>query len=117
MDIKMFINLLPHDVVVMPTSMSRRMIFPKQNAYARVKVLSQTIGVINGVQIFKEKFGPVFMSDKSEFPDPRDGVYIIVSRFVRDALPHRKDLVCPSGKLRTSKGKLIGVIGFSVRWD
>jgi len=69
----------------------------------RISELVTDIGEIEGVPISSTKWG-----ETSEVPTYVEGTYYIVSQLVKNALPHRKDLLVPKGVVRDDKGNIIG---------
>lgn len=61
---------------------------------------------VNGIDLYRPVFGEV-----TGLPEYFEGVYLLVSAMVREALPLRKDLVSPSQLLRNDKGEVIGCLG------
>lgn len=90
----MFINLTPHRVNIIGLGS-----LAKCNTPARVVSSEAKSGNIEGVKAYVQRNRRVV-----DLPDPREGVYLIVSSIVRHALPNRKDLVSPYG-LKRGKGK------------
>lgn len=61
---------------------------------------------VDGIDLYRPVFGEV-----TGLPDYSEGVYLLVSTMVREALPLRKDLVSPGQLLRNDKGEVIGCLG------
>lgn len=61
---------------------------------------------VEGVNLYRTVFGPV-----TGLPDYEEGVYLLVSTMVREALPLRHDLVSPGQLLRDDDGNVIGCLG------
>lgn len=59
-----------------------------------------------GIDAYRSEYGGVV-----GLPDKEDGIYLIVSAMVRNALPDRSDLCSPGRLLRDPDGKPIGSIG------
>ena len=76
---------------------------------ARVSTNQVKVGDMFGFPLKKEFHGHVF-----DLPDYNEGVFLIVSRLVKAALPDRVDLIVPdtANACRDDKGKIIGVSGF-----
>jgi hypothetical protein len=101
------INLTPHAINETLTGKT----YQTSGIIARVsQTLSDTGMTIDGVPLFHRKFG-----DVTDLPDARDGVYLIVSAMVADAVPHRHDLISPGDLVRDDKGQPIGCKGFITR--
>jgi len=61
----------------------------------RVSCESRKVGVIEGVDIYENVYGEV-----TGLPEFEEGTYYVVSAMVRQALPHRKDLLSPGQLIR-----------------
>lgn len=61
---------------------------------------------VEGVDLYRTVFGEV-----TGLPDHEEGVYLLVSTMVREALPLRSDLVSPGQLLRDDDGNVIGCLG------
>ena len=61
---------------------------------------------VDGIDLYRPIFGEV-----TGLPDYEEGVYLLVSAMVREALPLRSDLVSPGQLLRNDKGEVIGYLG------
>lgn len=61
---------------------------------------------VEGVDMYRTVFGEV-----TGLPDYEEGVYLLVSAMVREALPLRSDLVSPGQLLRDDDGNVIGCLG------
>lgn len=61
---------------------------------------------VEGVDMYRPVFGEV-----TGLPDYEEGVYLLVSAMVREALPLRSDLVSPGQLLRDNDGNVIGCLG------
>lgn len=72
----------------------------------RVSCESRKVGVIEGVDIYENVYGEV-----TGLPEFEEGVYYVVSAMVRQALPHRKDLLSPGQLIRNEAGQPIGCLG------
>lgn len=60
----------------------------------------------DGIDLYRTVFGEV-----TDLPDYEEGVYLLVSTMVREALPLRSNLVSPGQLLRNDKGEVIGCLG------
>lgn len=58
-----------------------------------------------GIDMYRISYGDVAL------PDYEDGVFLVVSFMVRQALPERSDLCSPGRLLRNSEGQPIGCVG------
>ena len=53
------------------------------------------------------------MSHIQNLPAPADGTFYIVSTIVAFYVPHRSDLLVPTGNVRSRNGVIVGCTGFS----
>lgn len=60
---------------------------------------------VDGIDLYRPVFGEV-----TGLPDYEEGVYLLVSTMVREALPLRSDLVSPGQLLRNDDGNVIGCL-------
>ena len=72
----------------------------------RVSCESRKVGTIEGVDIYENVYGEV-----TGLPEYQEGTYYVVSAMVRQALPHRKDLLSPGQLIRNEAGQPIGCLG------
>ena len=103
------VNRTPHDINVIldgqPVTYARP---ASKEDIARVSVTKTRIGTLaNGVPVYRAIYGEV-----GGLPEQEEGVLHIVSTMVRNALPHRLDLLSPSDLLRDAAGQPIGTDGF-----
>jgi hypothetical protein len=98
-----FVNLTPHTINEVTTGLN----LPPSGVVARVAVSNTVIDVINGVEIYATTYGEVL-----DLPEPKLGVYYIVSSLVLLACPDRKDLLAPGEIVRNADGQPIGCKGF-----
>ena len=61
---------------------------------------------VDGIDLYRPVFGEV-----TGLPDYEEGVYLLVSTMVREALPLPSDLVSPGKLLRDDDGNVIGCLG------
>jgi len=61
------------------------------------------IGEIDGIPIMNTHFGPVH-----DLPNKEEGVFLIVSPIVANALSDRDDLLVPDALVRDAQGNVIG---------
>ena len=109
-------NRTPHPLTIINAS-GEAIIFPKPDAgvsIPRVSTETETVGVVDGVNIYKTNFGEVV-----NLPEPSlDGDdFYIVSRLVISAcadhgVPHAH-LLAPGPLLRDQEGRIIGAEGLS----
>jgi len=101
----MILNLTPHSITDTVTNTT----FPPHGSTVpRVATTSIQVGDIDGIPLFATTFG-----DVQDAPPIQDGVFYIVSLLVKQALPHRKDLLSPGTLVRDDKGNPIGCKGFN----
>ncbi len=103
------INLTPHDVVLI-ISEERSVTFPSYAAVRPIpRVSSRTVsdGDIDGFPLTRTEYGEV-----ENLPEPKDGVWYIVSAMVAGRCPDRRDLVIPNEAVRDEKGRIIGCRSF-----
>lgn len=72
----------------------------------RVSCESRKVDVVEGVDIYENIYGEV-----TGLPEYEEGVYYVVSAMVRQALPHRKDLLSPGQLIRNEAGQPVGCLG------
>lgn len=72
----------------------------------RVSCESRKVGTIEGVDIYENVYGEV-----TGLPEYQEGTYYVVSAMVRQALPHRKDLLSPGQLIRNEAGQPVGCLG------
>ena len=101
----MIINLTPHVINIINIHqeyMNEELIHPS-GIIARVSEQSKHFCFIGEVEIIKKVLGVV-----ENLPEPKDGVFYIVSAMVRMAAPERKDILSPGDQVRDMEGKIIG---------
>ena len=72
-----------------------------------------------GIPVVEQQLGKVsiFRQESDEelpFPERDQDVFYVVSLYVAQALPYRKDLLVPVGQLRDEKGRIVGCEGLAV---
>ena len=123
------INLTPHTVYVIQErdgKMFRRSFFSKGEAHVssmrdKAYDLMISMGHVdtgNDYQLVGESL-PITVSymilgKVTGLPDEEDGTVYIVSRIVKNAIPHRSDCLVPDDILRDEKGVIIGCRGFAL---
>lgn len=103
-----FVNLTPHDVTVIKGN-GQSMTIPKSGDVARCSQTRKDVDQINDIMLSVTQFG-----DVEGLPEPRWGVWFIVSALVRAGVPHRKDVLSPGALVRDDAGNVIGCQGFDV---
>ena len=72
----------------------------------RVSCESRKVDVVEGIDIYEVVYGEV-----TGLPEYQEGIYYVVSAMVRQALPHRRDLLSPGQLIRSESGQPIGCLG------
>jgi hypothetical protein len=105
-----FVNLTPHDISVVSPVQSVKT-YVKSGTIARVSQESAVAFTVDDVEISDVVYGEVI-----GLPDQSDGVYLIVSGMIKDAVKKsgsvRTDIVSPGDLVRNSDGVVIGCKGF-----
>lgn len=105
------INLTPHGVNVYDEKRTFVGSIGASGDVARVDVKREYYGFLSS-----EFPAPVYYTTSGNvigLPDQRDGVLLLVSTLVREALKGRLDLLSPGDAIRDEKGVVIGCIGFT----
>lgn len=95
-------NLTPHAIIIHMKD-NKRIEIPASGKVARCNSTSAIVGEWEGIPLALTKFGEV-----TDLPEQEDGVILIVSALVRQALRHRGDLASPSDLVRDEQGNIIG---------
>ena len=112
-----FLNLTPHDVVVIDDT-GPTMALPPTGTVARV--VDDVVGTAwlqsrehpNAAPLRISEFGG---SRPGGLPPARDGVILVASRVVVAQHPERRDLMFPHPLVRDEHGSIMGCSGFA-RW-
>ena len=114
------INLTPHTINVQNET-GDFVAFPPSGKVARVSAQLTPVNVAEyGEKITELAFGERFLVSSQEFgavtglPEPEYGVLYLVSGLVRQAVPHRFDVLSPGELIRNEAGQPIGCDGFTV---
>lgn len=103
-------NLTPHEVCIYKlngTTPDLDVVIEAGEEVARVSCEYQKVDKrVDGIDLYRTVFGEV-----TGLPEYSDGVYLLVSAMVREALPLRSDLVSPGQLLRNDEGHVIGCLG------
>lgn len=103
-------NLTPHEVKIYKlngTVPDLDVVIEAGGAVARVSCEYIKVDKkVEGIDMYRTVFGEV-----TGLPDYEEGVYLLVSTMVREALPLRSDLVSPGQLLRDNDGNVIGCLG------
>jgi hypothetical protein len=98
-----FKNYTPHTITIYGAKLP--MVLPSEGC-ARIETKNISEAQINEVPLKTV----LHSNEVTGLPEPKAGVYYIVSLFVALAAPERQDLVCP-GKLVRNKGYAMGCEG------
>lgn len=110
---KQVINLTPHRIdIVNSDGVIICSIPPSNNLLpARLPEIEEIVGIVNingiDIPVIRKSWGNI------ELPEPQTGTLFIVSNIVKQAFPHRRDLVTPI-TLRDSNGQIIGCVKFQI---
>lgn len=103
-------NLTPHEVCIYDmngTVPDLNLVIEAGEEVARVSCEYIKVDKrVEGAELYRTVFGEV-----TGLPDYEEGVYLLVSAMVREALPLRSDLVSPGQLLRDDDGNVIGCLG------
>ncbi len=99
-----FFNCTPHPVNLVNDDGTVRATFEPSH---QVRVDEKIVRI-------DEFFSRVEYGEVVGLPPVVEGVYLIVSRLVKSALPDRPDLVCPAELVRDARGNVIGCKSFSL---
>jgi len=109
-----FVNLTPHEIVVVGENKEVKTVILPSGEIARVKIKQEFTTTVEGIPVVKTIFYEV-----EGLPEPQSDTIYIVSSLVAQAVPHREDVVAPDtspeGVVRDSEGRIIGVKRFQ-KW-
>lgn len=100
------INLTPHAITVLGQNGEVILAIAPSGQVARVSQTREIVGSINGIPVYRSKYGAV-----TGLPESVDGVALIVSALVRLASPGRADVYSPGELVRDASGQPIGCRG------
>lgn len=104
------LNLTPHAVTVLLDG--RPVVVPPTHPPARCQEALTPAGVIDTeagrFPLLESSFGAV-----EDLPEPAPGVWYVVSRFVAEAVPLRRDVVVPARVDRDERGQVVSCRGFA----
>lgn len=100
------VNLTPHTLNIQ--NANGEMVTIPSTGLARCKTKDVLSHTFMGINIYKVEFGAV-----EGLPDPEYGTVYVVSMLVRNAVPHRYDVVSPGMLIRDENGNPTGCIGLS----
>jgi len=100
-------NLTPHVLTLMLGPGDGPVVtLPPSGIVPRRAVIRREAGTVAGLPVTVEALGPV-----EGLPAPEDGVGLIVSRLVAEAVPERADVFAPGEAVRDGAGRIIGARG------
>lgn len=102
-DVINIINLTPYTVHIMPDGPDGQITTIPSSGEARATTTREHYGTINGIQIYRTKFGAV-----QGLPEPQPNTIYIVSSITALAVPHRDDVFIPDDIVRDEQGRVIG---------
>lgn len=106
------VNLTPHMVTVVDESSRVIQRWPRAAQPARVDAVRVRVAAVAGVPE-----GVPLMSEertRANLPEPREGVWFIVSSVVVSAHPERRDLLVPSDLVRNGQGVVTACRSFVI---
>ena len=121
------INLTPHTVnlIFAENGKTYRRSLPSEGE-ARAETIKKALvpkyilmettgedGLLYG-EMFPIPVNRVVFGDVVGLPEAEDGIFYIVSRIVKNAIPHRSDCLVPDDIVRDDKGVIIGCRGFAL---
>lgn len=98
----MFINLTPHDIVIVRDGIED-FIIPASGTVARLSTETVTVGDIDGIPVTATKYGEI-----TGLPPVTPGNVYIVSALVAGRCPARTDVFIPNESVRDERGRIIG---------
>ncbi len=97
------INKTPHAVQIIKNGKIIRT-YEKGDSQIRLAVKTvQDTPLLDGTPTSRTEFG-----EPEGLPNPKEGVFYIVSQLVKNALPNRTDLLVPAEVIRDEQGNVIG---------
>ena len=104
-------NLTHHPVIIYKNGSVYRS-FQPEGVTPRCQEERVQIGEIDGIPIMTTQFGTVY-----DLPNKQEGVFLIVSPIIANALPDRNDLLVPDILVRNNQGHIIGCEALSrIKW-
>lgn len=107
------INLTPHRIDIVNSDGVIVFSIPPSSSSlpARLPETEEIVGTVsvNGIDIpiVRKSWGSI------ELPEPQEGTLFIVSNIVKQAFPHRSDLITPV-TVRDSNGQIVGCVKFQI---
>ncbi len=108
------INLTPHALNI-KTSDGQVLKLDPSGDVARVNTINKPVFSLDTGN--NDTFIPVHVvlfGDVIGLPSPQDGVFLIVSRIVKNAVPTRRDVLVPGAPIRNDDGVIIGADGLTL---
>ena len=102
----MIVNLTPHAITVVRPGAELGEIFKPDGSVARVTATRELSRTVDGIPVFRSTYGKV-----EGLPGEVPGTYWLVSAMVRQAVPHRRDVLSPGELIRDDKGQPTGCRG------
>jgi hypothetical protein len=97
------VNLTPHDIHICDADGRIVRTIHRSGNQARCAVSSVEVGQVDGIPLVTTQFGEV-----SGLPEPQSSMLYLVSLLVRQAVPHRLDVVSPGDMVRDGNGQIVG---------
>ncbi|MCY9577942.1 hypothetical protein [Paenibacillus alvei] len=97
------VNLTPHTINIMPDGTDGDVTSIPSSGEARATTTREHYGTINGIQVYRTKFGTV-----QGLPKPQKDTIFIVSSITAQAVPEREDVFIPDDIVRDEQGRVIG---------
>ncbi len=98
-------NLTPHALSLV-SSVGSVVVIPPSGVVPRRETIRQTVAAVAGLPVVAEALGRVV-----GLPDPEEGVVLVVSRLVAEAVPGRADVYAPGEAVRDDGGRIVGARG------
>lgn len=98
-----FINLTPHEIVILAEDNTVLKAIAPSGTIARCSTCREEVDKIDDIPINRTSFGAV-----SGLPDPEAGTYYIVSALTAQAVPNRADVLNTDDAVRDQEGRIIG---------
>ena len=103
------VNLTPHSVSILNDSNETVTVIASSGNARCKQVDTRHAATVNNIPLSSTSFGKV-----EGLPEEKKGIYYIVSRLIRTALPSRKDLLVPNEIVRNEKGQIVGCKSLAV---
>lgn len=97
------VNLTPHTINIMPDGTDGDVTSIPSSGEARATTTREHYGTINGIQVYRTRFGAV-----QGLPKPQKDTIYIVSSITAQAVPEREDVFIPDDIVRDEQGRVIG---------